>query len=328
MLVSVGRMTKRLRRPWYVLLFLVSCGQPDTTWTNRPANEQALATSPPVVAAVMGDYGVASNAEHQVAQLIKSWKPALVVTTGDNNYPDGAESSLDNNIGQFYHAFIRFGPHYQGRYRNAGAAEQAFFPTLGNHDWRTAHAGPYMRYFDLPGNKRYYSVRRGALEFFLLDSDPHEPDGTHATSTQGHWLKAAMGASSARWKLVAFHHPPYSTGMHGGSPTMRWPFKAWGATAVLSGHDHHYERIMMGGLPYIVVGTGGAPLRGASGGHPGAQRDVVYTRNHGAVRITADDDALAIDFYNTGGQLIDRFVTSEPHLDSMLDAETSPSHGL
>lgn len=152
---SVSGMTKRLLRPWYILLlFLMSCGQPDGGWTDDQATEQALATDAPVVAAVFGDYGIASTAERQVAQLVKSWNPAFIVTTGDNNYPNGAEATIDHNIGQFYHGFIRFGPLYRGRYRHAGAAEQAFFPTLGNHDWRTARAGPYMRYFDLPGNKR------------------------------------------------------------------------------------------------------------------------------------------------------------------------------
>jgi tartrate-resistant acid phosphatase type 5 len=38
---------------------------------------------------------------------------------------------------------------------------------------------------------------------------------------------------------------------------MQWPFAAWGATAVLAGHDHDYERLTVGGLPYFVNGLGG-----------------------------------------------------------------------
>ena len=33
---------------------------------------------------------------------------------------------------------------------------------------------------------------------------------------------------------------------------MRWTFQEWGASVVLSGHDHTYERILMGGFPYFV----------------------------------------------------------------------------
>ena len=302
-------MTKRLLRPWYALLILVACGDSSAVWPTETQSEQALAVpEESIVAAVLGDYGVGSLAENRVAQLIRGWQPTFIMTTGDNNYPDGAAATLDHNIGQFYHTYIRFGPQYQGRYRHVGASEQAFFPTLGNHDWHTPHAGPYLRYFDLPGKKRYYTVRRGPLECFMLDSDPHEPDGVTPGSIQGRWLQGALRASSAPWKLVVFHHPPYSTGAHGGSAYMRWPFKAWGATAVLTGHDHHYERIVMQGLPYFVVGTGGAPLRHASGKQPGAQVDIVRTQVHGALKVEAIADVLTMNFYDTDGRRVDGFT--------------------
>ena len=304
-------MIKKLLRPCALLLFQIACGQTDEFRQNDNQSKQHLVHVAPIVAAVLGDYGAASPAERQVAQLIAGWKPALIVTTGDNNYPDGAEATLDDNIGQFYHPYIRFGPQYRGLYRHAGASAQAFFPTLGNHDWRAAHAAPYLRYFDLPGNKRYYSVERGPLAFFMLDSDPHEPDGIGAISKQGRWLEAALKASTARWKIVVFHHPPYSTGAHGDTPYMRWPFSAWGATAVLCGHDHHYERIIKDGMHYIVVGTGGAPLRHAHGKHAGVQFDFVYTKMHGALKVTADADALTMSFYNTNGACIDGWTVSE-----------------
>lgn len=39
---------------------------------------------------------------------------------------------------------------------------------------------------------------------------------------------------------------------------MQWPFEAWGAHAVLSGHDHSYERLHApnanGGFPFFVNG--------------------------------------------------------------------------
>ena len=38
---------------------------------------------------------------------------------------------------------------------------------------------------------------------------------------------------------------------------MRWPFQAWGASAVVAGHAHSYERIMIAGFPYFVNGAGG-----------------------------------------------------------------------
>ena len=53
------------------------------------------AQSEKVTFAVIGDYGLASQNEADVANLVKSWNPDFIVTTGDNNYPDGAAWSID-----------------------------------------------------------------------------------------------------------------------------------------------------------------------------------------------------------------------------------------
>ena len=64
------------------------------------------APTAPFRIAVIGDYGMNNGPEADVADLVASWAPDVVVTTGDNNYPDGAAETLDANVGQFYHAFI------------------------------------------------------------------------------------------------------------------------------------------------------------------------------------------------------------------------------
>lgn len=35
---------------------------------------------------------------------------------------------------------------------------------------------------------------------------------------------------------------------------MQWPFGAWGATLVMNGHEHGYERLQHGGLDYVING--------------------------------------------------------------------------
>lgn len=108
----------------------------------------------------------------------------FVITVGDNNYPSGAASTIDPNIGQHYHQFIS---PYRGSY-GAGATTNRFFPTLGNHDWESLQCqngvctGPHFDSFTLPGNERYYEFEQGPVHFFALDSDPREPDGTTSTS--------------------------------------------------------------------------------------------------------------------------------------------------
>src|SRR6185436_2129527 len=141
--------------------------------------------------AVIGDYGSGSADEAAVASLVAGWNPEIVVTVGDNNYPLGEQATIDDHIGQFYSAFIH---PYTGAY-GPGATVNRFFPSLGNHDWYTAGAVPYLAYFTLPGNERYYDFVRGPVHFFALDSDPNEPDGVTSTSIQGQWLKAKLAAS-------------------------------------------------------------------------------------------------------------------------------------
>jgi hypothetical protein len=63
-----------------------------------------------------------------------------------------------------------------------------FFPTLGNHDWYTPGAQPYLDYFHLPGNERYYDFVWGPVHFFAIDSDENEPDGVNQSSVQAKWL--------------------------------------------------------------------------------------------------------------------------------------------
>ena len=172
--------------------------------------------------AVIGDYGYAyvGTTEADVATEIKSWNPDFIITLGDNNYNNGASSTIDANIGQYYHGYIF---PYTGSY-GVGATSNQFFPCLGNHDWNTAGAVPYLNYFTLPGNERYYEFSRGNVHFFSIDSDPSEPSGTSSTSTQANWLHTALAAATETWKIVYFHHPPYSSGStHGSTIGMRWP---------------------------------------------------------------------------------------------------------
>jgi len=182
--------------------------------------------------AVIGDFGQAGQPEKDVASLVKSWSPDFVITTGDNNYPDGTAATIDANVGQYYHDFIGS---YKGTY-GAGSATNRFFPTLGNHDWHTAGAQPYLDYFTLPGNERYYDYVQGPVHFFVIDGDGNEPDGTSPTSVQGQWLKSHLATATEPWKVVYEHFPPYSSGTeHGSSTWMQWPYKDWGANIVMSG---------------------------------------------------------------------------------------------
>src|SRR5262249_43358535 len=163
--------------------------------------------------------------------MVKSWKPDFVITLGDDNYPRGEAATIDQNIGKYYAEFIG---DYHGHF-GPGSKANRFWPSPGNHDWGAPGLAPYIAYFTLPGNERYYDVELGLAHLFSSDSDPHEPDGTTASSVQGQWLKDHLRSSRSCYNIVYFHHAPYSTARHGSTESMRWPFAEWGASVVLAG---------------------------------------------------------------------------------------------
>jgi 3',5'-cyclic AMP phosphodiesterase CpdA len=107
--------------------------------------------------------------------------------------------------------------------------------------------------------KRYYSFRKGDVEFFVLDS-------TYISPAQLDWLKDVLPKSNAKWKIPYMHHPLYSSGeKHGSEDDLRELveplFLANGVDVVFAGHEHFYERLTpQKGIYYFTEG-GSAKLR-------------------------------------------------------------------
>lgn len=261
--------------------------------------------------AAFGDYG-SREGEPAVAQLVDSLDVDFIVTTGDNTY---GSAPIDDQIGQYYSDYIG---NYQGDY-GAGSATARFFPSLGNHEYSDPAGGDnasnYLEYFTLPGNERYYDFTAGPVHFFALNSNSEEPDGRSSTSEQAQWLKAELASSTSPFNIVFFHHPPYSSGAHGSTEVMQWPFEEWGATAVLNGHEHSYERILRDDnddgvvMPYIVAGLGGADPRGFDD-TPVAGSAEQYNDNYGTLLVEASESSITFDFISVenGGTLIDSYT--------------------
>jgi len=289
---------------------VLSSATPNLTGTPFPPATPTFSATPApleVRFAVIGDYGGGGEEEADVAALVHKWNPDIVITVGDNNYPNGAADTIDTNLGQFYHDFIF---PYQGEY-GPGSDMNRFFPVLGNHDWKTDKAKPYLDYFTLPGNERYYDFVWGQVHFFALDSDEFEPDGAGKSSVQAAWLQPRLTASTSPWNVVYFHHAPYSSGsVHGSSTWMQWPFAAWGADAVLSGHEHTYERLLVDGIPYFINGVGG-------GGRykfltPLPESQFRYSADYGAMLVTVSETEMLFEFYNEAGKLVDSYRVAKP----------------
>lgn len=287
--------------------------------THEVVREDAFAGTQ--VFAAIADYGLAANMvvngpAWRVANRVHTWNPEAIITLGDNNYYAGDPSTIAAN-NEAYWPDIQRGN---------------VFPALGNHDLNYDEGQTQVTYFfsgTVPGNGRYYNVRRGNVEFFCLNpgwsssevggatGDPYyavtlEPEGNTYDSAQGQWLRAALARSTALWKIVYFHFPPYtsstsSNNYYPGYPRMRWPFREWGAHAVLSGHVHAYERLQIDGFPYIVMGISGEYNRVYDNVSviPGSvvRYSQVNPTNYGALKIVATESFLRIEAWNANPSL-------------------------
>lgn len=282
----------------------------------------AHAQSDRITFAVIGDYGLAGQPLLDVSNLIKSWNPDFIVTVGDNNYPAGQATTIDDNIGQYFHEYIY---QYKGKY-GEGSATQRFFPSLGNHDWGTDDISPYLGYFGYGNVRSYYDFVRGPAHFFILDSDRMEPDGITPGSAQGIWLRKTLAASTSTFNVIVFHHAPYTSGRHGPTEYMRWPFKEWGADVVLTGHDHTYERLLVDGLPYFVNGIGGGEIYHFQDILP--QSQARFNQDYGAMRVDATNLYMRFRLFTRAGVLVDDYSIGgkAPYVSSITALDPNPSN--
>lgn len=224
---------------------------PDFILTSAQVADDAIpaAADTTYTHALISDWGVLGQPLTDVAARIVELNPSILLTAGDNSY-GGAPATL----------FASFG-------------SLKVYPSFGNHDFTDAPGGvdaeialfPYI-----PEPKHYYSVVDGPIQYFLIGNEQSEPDNQYVdanTSTEnsiaGGWLQAMLALSTAKWKIVVAPANPYTSDVNHspGKKWARWPFKLWGADAVLTGDGHVFEDIEKDGLRYIECGLGGNSIR-------------------------------------------------------------------
>ena len=197
----------------------------------------------PLRFAVIGDTGTGGAAEFAAIARLEAEAPDLVVHVGDLAYDAGTVKDV----------FERFTLPFEHVMDH-----RPLFAALGNHDVDTENGRPFLDAVVLPtnpvdGSERFYAFDFGPCRFAALDSN----GDLSASSPQVTWLASDLGASSATWKFVFFHHPVWSSSRHGSRPDLQASLaptlEAAHVDVVWSGHDHDYERT------FPIVGTSAFP---------------------------------------------------------------------
>ncbi|MDH4226502.1 MAG: metallophosphoesterase [Deltaproteobacteria bacterium] len=263
---------------------------------NAPYSITLKATSQKnFVFAVVGDSGSGNKEQFEVANEILKAAPEFIIHTGDVVYMTGEwEHYLDKFV-EPYEKLLKKGI--------------PFYPVPGNHDYIENDGEGFRAYFlTLPN--RYYTIKAGDIEFFMLDSNTIE----EGDKEQLEWLETALKNSRAAFKIAVMHHPFYSSGFHGNTETVTKAlhaiFEKNNVSLVLSGHDHDYERSKDGQVTHIVTGGGGAMLYNKP--RPPHKFSVKFVETFHFLKVTVEKDLLRIQAIDFKGSEIDSFEI-KPH---------------
>lgn len=277
------------------------------------APEAEAAVELPIRFAALGDTGTGDDNQRKVAsgltQRCRTSGCDFVLLLGDNFYNNGVASTSDP----------QWNEKFETPYANLA---QPFYAVLGNHDYgglgagyELARAAAEVSYssprWHMPS--KYYVLRKGLIDFFVLDTTA-QMFGDDAAQRSD--VAAGIQNSIAPWKIALGHHPMRSNGDHGNAgnydgfpPSINYAgtgVKAFLETVVcgkvdlyLSGHDHSRQWIKerCGGTTDLIVSGAGAKTTSLRG----TQESHFQKATLGFVYVVATRDSLTIDMVDETG---------------------------
>lgn len=284
-------------------------------------------TGPALRVLVFGDHGTGDEGQREVAEAVArvhgDAPPALVLTVGDNFYPDGVSGPEDP---LWEEAFSRV---YTGPFWDS----LTFHPTLGNHDHR-GDPDAQVAYSELDRRwsmpARRYAFRReipggGTAQFVALDTDQLLRDDSTGVA-HARWVDSTLADPDPAWTIVYGHHPLASGGPHRVSGTLTrqlLPLLPGRVPLYLAGHSHSTELIRL--EPGLLQGVCGG---GGGGDNPYRVVDIPGTlaafSNGGWCTLHIQPRTLTVELYNRVGTLRHREVIRRP---PSPDGESPPPEG-
>lgn len=225
--------------------------------------------------------------DKEVANVAQLQDADYALLLGDIQYPS-------HGVDDYY---ANFKPNWE-------QVSAQFIPVLGNHEY---DSNVNENFFAVWGSqvpsRGYYTVDLGiGWVAIVLNSE-------RVSDEQTAWLEQQLIDNSAKCVIVAMHHPRFSSGVHGDTTSVApWYdlMVQYNVVAVLSGHDHHYERFDSP-VPQFVVGTGGKDLRSISDERSSA---IAMDDKHGVLSISIINKTFSSYFIDIDGATYDGYNTT------------------
>jgi predicted phosphodiesterase len=211
------------------------------------------------------------------------------------------------------------------------SAQIPLVAAVGNHEyWFDPRGDEVARFLDKPAlEDTWYTFSSGPLDVVVLNSAVIE--SREKNWAQLKWLHAELDRLERerpdRWRIVAFHHPPYSQNFAQSSwyPRKEWEvvrkyyvplFDEHHVDLVLNGHSHLFERATHGETQYLVGGAAGGilGLKGASDEH---SKLAVRERTVSHVEVTPA--RLRVITEKLTGEVVDEIVLDRPMMASQTE---------
>mmetsp|Transcript_3541 Transcript_3541/g.13550 ORF Transcript_3541/g.13550 Transcript_3541/m.13550 type:complete len:407 (+) Transcript_3541:215-1435(+) len=215
-----------------------------------------------------GQYGQQKMAD-QLEEYCSGNRCDFVVTTGDNIYNTGVQSSDD----------VLFKTSFEDVYLKGSLKNLKYYHVLGNHDW-AGKPSAMIEYANRDDTawilKDYYYdeyIEDANLQFVFADTTPFNPvvypfsnkdemETRHteeALQQQVDFVRSTLQNSKAKWKFVVAHHPFYSAAQHGDNADvakrLEPAMKATGTDGLIAGHDHNQQVLERSNIDHFISGA-------------------------------------------------------------------------
>lgn len=242
-----------------------------------------------LVVVIYGDTRDVSQTHYDIVEQILKNDPDVVLNTGDVVHH-----------GEWLSDWQQF-----SRISGSLLARRIMLPCLGNHD---DHSEYYYKFFNLPGNGRWYEWSQGPMRLISLDSDIDDEIEEGEPDHQTPWFSEVLSKPEPpkTFTVVMFHHPIFTSGNY---DPWEYGMNHWvplitdnAVDIVFNGHNHMYERAEYQGIPFITAAGGGARLYRPKDLMP----ETIYIESvHHFVLMTFNGSTLTGKAIRYDGEIID-----------------------